>query len=355
MNEEILSQEHMLSQQEISELETSDCHTLVEEMHGTYGLQVIRRAYTSRTGWGHDIEVEYGGGSGVATYIMGKNNIPLCVVGVSEDSSDRKIYTFKSCKNFKERGDTCFTHSYKLSALMKNISKRNAVEDLVNVLPKVERLAQKINDVTNTKILELERRYNDIQIHGKDYHELLKYASDSVDKPMNIAKDVMSQLEELNELDDDIQARVKNKQTVFNNPVYIIGYNFLSQSYYETVIERNPTEDTDSRLAFKLSNLHSPNVGDYPVNISDLPNYDKYGSILPMWATRLPDLMTKNNISVGSGQDANIINKYFINCRYHNDTIYDPKLSVIGWTLDNSYNWGQYDYALAIFNIGEVK
>ena len=37
MNEEILSQEHMLSQQEISELETSDCHTLVEEMHGTYG------------------------------------------------------------------------------------------------------------------------------------------------------------------------------------------------------------------------------------------------------------------------------------------------------------------------------
>ena len=82
MNEEILSQEHMLSQQEISELETSDCHTLVEEMHGTYGLQVIRRAYTSRTGWGHDIEVEYGGGSGVATYIMGKNNIPLCVLKI---------------------------------------------------------------------------------------------------------------------------------------------------------------------------------------------------------------------------------------------------------------------------------
>ena len=57
MNQELLSQEHMLSQQEVSELETGICHTLVEEMHGTYGLQVIRKAYQNMSAWGNDIEM----------------------------------------------------------------------------------------------------------------------------------------------------------------------------------------------------------------------------------------------------------------------------------------------------------
>jgi len=350
MNQELLSQEHMLSQQEVSELETGICHTLVEEMHGTYGLQVIRKAYQNRSAWGNDIELE-SDRRAVPTYIMGKSNIPLCVVGVFKDG-DRNIHTFKSIKNFKERGDTCFTQSFRMSALMKNISKRNAVESLVNVMPKVDELAQKVNDVTNSEINNLTNEYDNINIQGGNYHELLKYASDSVDKPMNIAKEVMSQLEKLNELDNDIQARKKNKATVFNNPVYIIGYNFLSESYYETVIERNPTEDRDNRLAFKLSNLHSPNVGDYPVNISDLPNYDKYGSILPMWATRLPEIMAKKGIS---DSRTPIIQKYFYKNHYNNEILYDAKLSVIQWTPNNAYNWGQYDHLLAVFNIEEVK
>ena len=349
MNQELLSQEHMLSQQEVSELETGICHTLVEEMHGTYGLQVIRKAYQNMSAWGNDIELEEGRKT-VPTYIMGKSNIPLCVVGVFKDG-DRNVHTFKSIKNFKERGDTCFTQSFRMSALMKNISKRNAVESLVNVMPKVDELAQKVNDVTNSEINDLTNEYNNINIQGGNYHELLKYASDSVDKPMNIAKDVMSQLEKLNELDNDIQARKKNKATVFNNPVYIIGYNSLSESYYETVIERNPTEDRDNRLAFKLSNLHSPNVGDYPVNISDLPNYDKYGSILPMWATRLPEIMAKK----GATESDNIQQKYFAKNRYNSEVLYDSKLSVISWTPNNAYNWGQYDHLLAVFNIEEVK
>ena len=234
---------------------------------------------------------------------------------------------------------------------MKNISKRNAVESLVNVLPEVKSLSMKVNDVTNGAINDLSNQYNQINIKGVDYHALLKYASNSVDKPMNIAKEVMSQLEELNELDNDIQARMKNKETIFNNPIYIIGYNFLSECYYETVIERNPTEDNDNRLSFKLSNLHESNVGDYPVNISELPNYDKYGSILPMWATRLPEIMAeKGSIS------SNIIEqKYFPKNRYNNDTLYDSKLSVISWSPNTAYNWGQYDHLLAIFNIEEVK
>jgi len=351
MNQELLSQEHMLSQQEVSELETGICHTLVEEMHGTYGLQVIRKAYQNMSAWGNDIELEEGRKK-VPTYIMGKSNIPLCVVGVFKDG-DRNVHTFKSIKNFKERGDTCFTQSFKMSALMKNISKRNAVEKLVNVLPEVKSLSMKVNDVTNGEIIDLSTEYNNINIQGENYHELLKYASNSVDKPMNIAKDVMSQLEKLNELDNDITARVKNKETVFNNPVYIIGYNTLSECYHETVIERNPTEDNDNRLAFKLSNLHESNVGDYPVNISDLPNYDKYGSILPMWATRLPEILAKKQ---GGHTDSDrITQKYFVKSRYNNDTLYDSKLSVISWTPNNPYNWGQYDHLLAIFNIGEVK
>ena len=349
MNQELLSQEHMLSQQEVSELETGICHTLVEEMHGTYGLQVIRKAYQNMSAWGNDIELESDRKS-VPTYIMGKSNIPLCVVGVFKDG-DRNVHTFKSIKNFKERGDTCFTQSFRMSALMKNISKRNAVESLVNVMPKVDELAQKVNDVTNSEINDLTNEYNNINIQGGDYHELLKYASDSVDKPLNIGGNVISQLEKLNELDNDIQARVKNKATVFNNPVYIIGYNSLSESYYETVIERNPTEDRDNRLAFKLSNLHSPNVGDYPVNISDLPNYDKYGSILPMWATRLPEILAKK----GATQSINIQQKYFVNNRYNNEVMYDAELSVISWSPNGSYHWGQYDHLLAIFNVEEVK
>jgi hypothetical protein len=349
MNQELLSQEHMLSQQEVSELETGICHTLVEEMHGTYGLQVIRKAYQNRSAWGNDIELE-SDRKAVPTYIMGKSNIPLCVVGVFKDG-DRNVHTFKSIKNFKERGDTCFTQSFRMSALMKNISNRNAVENLVNVMPKVDELAHKVNDVTNSEINDLTNEYNNIDIQGGDYHELLKYASDSVDKPMNIAKEVISQLEKLNELDNDIQARKKNKATVFNNPVYIIGYNSLSESYYETVIERNPTEDRDNRLAFKLSNLHSPNVGDYPVNISDLPNYDKYGSILPMWATRLPEILAKK----GATESVNIQQKYFVNNRYSNEVMYDAKLSVISWSPNGSYHWGQYDHLLAVFNIEEVK
>lgn len=350
MNQELLSQEHMLSQQEVSELETGICHTLVEEMHGTYGLQVIRKAYQNMSAWGNDIELEEGR-KRVPTYIMGKSNIPLCVVGVFKDG-DRNVHTFKSVKNFKERGDTCFTQSFKMSALMKNISKRNAVESLVNVMPKVDELAQKVNDVTNSEIDDLSNQYNNINIQGEDYHELLKYASDSVDKPISIGGNVISQLEKLNELDNDIQARKINKATVFNNPLYIIGYNSLSESYYETVIERNPTGDRDNRLAFRLSNLHSPNVGDYPVNISDLPNYDKYGSILPMWATRLPEIMAKK----GSMQTSNEIDqKYFAKNRYNSEVLYDAKLSVISWTPNNAYNWGQYDHLLAVFNIGEVK
>ena len=202
MNQELLSQEHMLSQQEVSELETGICHTLVEEMHGTYGLQVIRKAYQNRSAWGNDIELE-SDRRAVPTYIMGKSNIPLCVVGVFKDG-DRNVHTFKSIKNFKERGDTCFTQSFRMSALMKNISKRNAVESLVNVMPKVDELAQKVNDVTNSEINDLTNEYNNINIQGGNYHELLKYASDSVDKPMNIAKEVISQLEKLNELDKDL-------------------------------------------------------------------------------------------------------------------------------------------------------
>jgi len=209
MNQELLSQEHMLSQQEVSELETGICHTLVEEMHGTYGLQVIRKAYQNMSAWGNDIELE-SDRKRVPTYIMGKSNIPLCVVGVFKDG-DRNVHTFKSIKNFKERGDTCFTQSFRMSALMKNISKRNAVESLVNVMPKVDELAQKVNDVTNSEINDLTNEYNNINIQGGDYHELLKYASDSVDKPLNIGGNVISQLEKLNELDNDIQARVKNK------------------------------------------------------------------------------------------------------------------------------------------------
>jgi hypothetical protein len=35
--------------------------------------------------------------------------------------------------------------------------------------------------------------------------------------------------------------------------------------------------------------------------------------------------------------------------------LYDSKLSVISWTPNNAYNWGQYDHLLAVFNIEEVK
>ena len=51
--EQFLSQQHMLTPEQVADLETNGQLPLIEEFHGTYGLQVIR-AVSQGGGWGND-------------------------------------------------------------------------------------------------------------------------------------------------------------------------------------------------------------------------------------------------------------------------------------------------------------
>ena len=347
LNQEILSQEHMLSEAEVKDLQSNGSLPLVEEMHGIYGLQVIRKTYQNIGSWGNDIQISDTGSDRYSpTYVMGKNNIPLCVVGVTEEYK-KPLYTFKSAKSFKERGDTHHTQSIKISSLMRNISKRDAVESLEKMLPKLDNVQRTLNSLTNEEIDKIDSRYRDKSIKGYEYHELLEYALNP-DKKIANDNDMSKTLKEFDDMKEDITNRKSDKASMFSKPIYVIGYNQLSESYCEYVYDRDTSDENIHSLKIKLSDLHKPlGVGeDYPVSINKLPNYDKYASILPMWSARLPEMKDM--------ESNKILANYFYNSNYSSDTLYDSKLSVMAWGYEQGYGWGKHDFYLAIFNIEDV-
>jgi hypothetical protein len=351
LNQEYLSKEHMLSETEVRELELDGSFPLVEEVHGTYGLQVIRKTYQTFGSWSNDIYLDSQDKSS-PTYVMGKSNIPLCVVGVSKNYNDKLIYTFKSAKSFKERGDTHHTESIKLSSLMRNLRKRNAIQSLDTMLPNIKDISLTLNNFTSEDIHKIINEYRDKVIRGAEYHELLKYALNPNKKVAN-DNEMVKTLKEFDDMQEDIDNRKSDKASMFSKPIYIVGYNQLSEAYYEYVYDIDTTNPDDIQLdsndiKFKLSALHKPlEVGkDYPINIKELPNYDKYASILPMWSARLPEQI--------ENESDTIIGKYFCDSRYSRDRIYDSKLSVMTWGREQGYGWGKHDFILAIFNIEDV-
>jgi hypothetical protein len=336
--EKFLSDEHMLTPEQVSDLQTNGQLPLIEEFNGTYGLEVIRAVHQSDS-WGNEIKLD---NDKVNAYVMGKNNIPTCCVQTkfSQNGQQLKspIYTYKCITAFKERGDTHHTESIKMSSLMKNVRQRNAVIETSALYPlSTKTIKNKVMGVTNQEE-KLKSEYNQYSLSGEQYHSLLKaLVNGTTVSGMQAYK---SQLEEFNKLQEKLLVAKSTQDKTLSKPIYVIGYSVLGESYYEMVYER------DSNGDFNMSSLHKP-IGDkenFPVMIENLPNYDKYGHVLPLWAIRLKD-------KAENGES--IVNKYFVKTRWSSDDgRYDSELNVCAWTKGNSYGWGDYDYYVGIFNVG---
>jgi hypothetical protein len=336
--EKFLSDEHMLTPEQVSDLQTNGQLPLIEEFNGTYGLEVIRAVHQSDS-WGNEIKLD---NDKVNAYVMGKNNIPTCCVQTkfSQNGQQLKspIYTYKCITAFKERGDTHHTESIKMSSLMKNVRQRNAVIETSALYPlSTKTIKNKVMGVTNQET-KLRSDYNQYSLSGEQYHSLLKALVNGT--TVSGMQAYTSQLEEFNKLQEKLLVAKSTQDKTLSKPIYVIGYSVLGESYYEMVYER------DSNGDFNMSSLHKP-IGDkenFPVMIENLPNYDKYGHVLPLWAIRLKD-------KAENGES--IVNKYFVKTRWSSDDgRYDSELNVCAWTKGNSYGWGDYDYYVGIFNVG---
>jgi hypothetical protein len=336
--EKFLSDEHMLTPKLVSDLQTNGQLPLIEEFNGTYGLEVIRAVHQSDS-WGNDIKLE---NDELNAYVMGKNNIPTCVVQTKFTDNGRQLrspsYTYKCITPFKERGDTHHTESIKMSSLMKNVRQRNAVIETSALYPlSTKTIKNKVMAVTNQEE-KLKSEYSQYGLNGELYHSLLNaLVNGTTVSDMQV---YMNQLEIFNKLQEQLAVAKSTQDKTLSKPIYVIGYSVLGESYYEMVYER------DSNGEFALSKLHKP-IGDkenFPVMIENLPNYDKYGHVLPLWAIRLKDKITNGE---------SIINKYFVKTRWSSDDhSYDSELNVCAWTKGNSYGWGDFDYYVGIFNVG---
>tara|TARA_R110002126_G_scaffold17190_1_gene67535 strand:- start:3 stop:1028 length:1026 start_codon:yes stop_codon:yes gene_type:complete len=336
--EKFLSDEHMLTPELVSDLQTNGQLPLIEEFNGTYGLEVIRAVHQSDS-WGNEIKLD---NDKVNAYVMGKNNIPTCCVQTKFSENGQQLksprYTYKCITAFKERGDTHHTESTKMSSLMKNIRTRNAVIETGALYPlSTKTIAHKVMGVTNQET-KLRSEYNQYSLAGEQYHSLLKALVNGT--TVSGMQAYTSQLEEFNKLQEKLLVAKSTQDKTLSKPIYVIGYSVLGESYYEMVYER------DSNGDFNMSSLHKP-IGDkenFPVMIENLPNYDKYGHVLPLWAIRLKD-------KAENGES--IVNKYFVKTRWSSDDgRYDSELNVCAWTKGNSYGWGDYDYYVGIFNVG---
>jgi hypothetical protein len=336
--EKFLSDEHMLTPKLVSDLQTNGQLPLIEEFNGTYGLEVIRAVHQSDS-WGNDIKLE---NDELNAYVMGKNNIPTCVVQTKFTNNGQQLrspsYTYKCITPFKERGDTHHTESIKMSSLMKNVRQRNAVIETSALYPlSTKTIKNKVMAVTNQED-KLKSEYSQYGLNGELYHSLLNaLVNGTTVSGMQV---YMNQLEIFNKLQEQLAVAKSTQDKTLSKPIYVIGYSVLGESYYEMVYER------DSNGEFALSKLHKP-IGDkenFPVMIENLPNYDKYGHVLPLWAIRLKDKITNGE---------SIINKYFVKTRWSSDDhSYDSELNVCAWTKGNSYGWGDFDYYVGIFNVG---
>lgn len=338
--EKFLSDEHMLTPELVSDLQTNGQLPLIEEFNGTYGLEVIRAVHQSDS-WGNEIKLD---NDKVNAYVMGKNNIPTCCVQTKFSENGQQLksprYTYKCITAFKERGNTHHTESTKMSSLMKNIRTRNAVISTGALYPlSTKTIANKVMGVTNQET-KLRSDYNQYSLSGEQYHSLLKALVNGT--TVSGMQAYTSQLEEFNKLQEKLLVAKSTQDKTLSKPIYVIGYSVLGESYYEMVYER------DSNGDFNMSSLHKP-IGDkenFPVMIENLPNYDKYGHVLPLWAIRLKDKAKAEN-------GESIVNKYFVKTRWSSDDgRYDSELNVCAWTKGNSYGWGDYDYYVGIFNVG---
>ena len=344
--EQFLSQQHMLTPEQVADLETNGQLPLIEEFHGTYGLQVIRAVRQSRT-WGNDIKLhDKSNDNEVNAYALGKNNIPTCVISTGIDSGDKPYFSYKCIEAFKERGDTHHTISNKMSSLMKNVRRRNAVKGTEIIYPIGTKLiAQKFNNATNTKT-GFVSAYESKDISGSQYHSLLKmYNAVSNGTSTNTVNhnSVIEDLEEFNTLESQMAQADKLQTEALSKPIYVIGYSSIGESFYEMVYQR------DNNGNWGLSKEHKPIKEDeeFPVQIEDLPNFSKYGHLLPMWAIRLKDKSNDNDIIIG---------KYFIKPYWHDEDKYrDHELNIVTWTRGSSYGWGDYDFYIGLFNVEEAK
>lgn len=344
--EQFLSQQHMLTPEQVADLETNGQLPLIEEFHGTYGLQVIRAVRQSRT-WGNDIKLhDKSNDNEVNAYALGKNNIPTCVISTGIDSGDKPYFSYKCIEAFKERGDTHHTISNKMSSLMKNVRRRNAVKGTEIIYPIGTKLiAQKFNNATNTKT-GFVSAYESKDISGSQYHSLLKmYNAVSNGTSTNTVNhnSVIEDLEEFNTLESQMAQADKLQTEALSKPIYVIGYSSIGESFYEMVYQR------DTNGNWNLGREHKPIKEDeeFPVQIEDLPNFSKYGHLLPMWAIRLKDKSNDNDIIIG---------KYFIKPYWHDEDKYrDHELNIVTWTRGSSYGWGDYDFYIGLFNVEEAK
>ena len=341
--EQFLSKQHMLTPEQVEDLKSNGQLPLIEEFHGTYGLEVIRAVWQSRS-WGTNLELDT---DNVNAYAMGKNNIATCVISTGKDSDGKAYYTYKCIESFKERGDTHHTTSTRMSGLMKNIRKRNAVVGTDIMYPiKASKVGHHIEQVTNKKS-KIKDEYDIKKIEGEEYHAMLR-AMATAHQGVNSTqmKSYLEHLEEFNQLESQINEATKVQNETLSKPVFVIGYNSLSESYFECVYQK--VNDSAGRAdEWQLSKLHKPLAedGDCSVQIEDLPNFDKYGHILPMWAIRLKDKLTEGN--------DRIKNKYFFDSSWNSDEKDDLELGVSTWKRGSSYGWGDFDYCLAIFNLEE--
>jgi len=340
--EDYLSQQHMLTPEQVADLENNGHLPLIEEFHGTYGLQVIRAVKQSRS-WGNDITTNT---TKPNAYAMGKNNIPTCVISTGKDDNDKPYYSYKCIESFKERGDTHHTVSNKMSSLMKNIRRRNAVKGTDIIYPiGTKHIADKFNNATNTKT-GFESAYESKDIRGEQYHSLLKmYNAVSNGTSTNTVNhnSVIDELEEFNTLESQIAQADKLQTEALSKPVYVIGYSDIGESFYEMVYQRDNNGNWD------LSKEHKPIKEDeeFPVQIEDLPNFHKYGHLLPMWAIRLKDKASDND---------KILGKYFVKPYWQSeDKLRDHELNIITWSKGSSYGWGDYDFYIGLFNVEEAK
>jgi len=334
--EQFLSNQHMLTPEQVEDLKSNGQLPLIEEFHGTYGLEVIRAVWQS-TNWGNDLKLNT---KDTNAYAMGKNNIATCVISTGKDSDGKAYYTYKCIESFKERGDTHHTTSTRMSGLMKNIRKRNAVVGTDVMYPiKSSKVGHHIEQVTNKKS-KLEDTYDRKVIDGREYHAMLR-AMATAHQGVNSTqmKSYLEHLEEFNQLELQINEAIKVQDEALSKPVFVIGYNSLSESYFECVYQKVNDE-------WQLSKLHKPLAedGDCSVQIEDLPNFDKYGHILPMWAIRLKDKLDNSE---------KIKNKYFFDSSWNSDEKDDLELGVSAWKRGSSYGWGDFDYCLAVFNLEE--
>lgn len=340
--EQFLSQQHMLTPEQVADLETNGQLPLIEEFHGTYGLQVIR-AVKQSSGWGNDIKLN---SDEPNAYALGKNNIPTCVISSGKDSDNKPYFSYKCIEAFKERGDTHHTVSNKMSSLMKNVRRRNAVKGTEIIYPiGTKHIAHKFNNATNTKskfVDEYERK----DIRGSQYHSLLKmYNAVSNGTSTNTVNhnSVIEDLEEFNTLETQIAQAEALQSQALSKPVYVIGYSSIGESFYEMVYEK------DKHGNWALGKEHKPIKDDeeFPVQIEDLPNFSKYGHLLPMWAIRLKDKANDND---------SIMSKYFVKPYWNDEDKYrDHELNIVTWTRGSSYGWGEYDFYIGLFNVEEAK